>query len=252
MGLLIFTKPLPLLYDWKWVPDLIVQLHKKFQQPVVILVDEYYKPILDALREPEVAKANRDFLRGFYATIKDYDAHIRFSFLTGVSKFSKVSLFSGPNNLEDITLAPDFSTLCGYTDHDIKSGYAYAPYSSLESVIEANKEAYYLALSRTQKTLNSERPEWQHWLVFFLKSLKKQKDNLLKKVERERYFLEAMPALSADILELAKEMGRVTTNEIVMATKAKRATVRRRLEELVRSQLIRQHGKGKGTWYSLR
>ena len=119
MGLLIFTKPLPLLYDWKWVPDLIVQLHKKFQQPVVILVDEYDKPLLDALREPEVAKANRDFLRGFYGTIKDYDAHIRFSFLTGVSKFSKVSLFSGLNNLEDITLAPDFSTLCGYTDHDI-------------------------------------------------------------------------------------------------------------------------------------
>jgi len=134
----------------------------------------------------------------------------------------------------------------------LKSGYAYAPYSSLESVIEANKEAYYLALRRTQITLKNEKPEWQHWLIFFLNSLKKQKDNLLKKVERERYFLESMPALSADILELAKEMGRVTTSEIVMVTKANRATVRRRLEELVKSQLIQQNGKGKGTWYALR
>ena len=99
--------------------DLIVQLHKKFQQPVVILIDEYDKPILDALQDPKIAKANRDFLRGFYGTIKDYDAHIKFSFLTGVSKFSKVSLFSGLNNLEDITLEPEFSTLCGYTDHDV-------------------------------------------------------------------------------------------------------------------------------------
>ncbi|PWQ92044.1 AAA family ATPase, partial [Leucothrix pacifica] len=104
--------------------DLIVQLHKKFQQPVVVLIDEYDKPILDALQTPEIAKANRDFLRGFYGTIKDYDAHIKFSFLTGVSKFSKVSLFSGLNNLEDITLVPEFSTLCGYTDHDIDSIFA--------------------------------------------------------------------------------------------------------------------------------
>lgn len=133
----------------------------------------------------------------------------------------------------------------------LKSGYAYVPYSSLESVIETNKENYYLALRRTQVTLNNESPEWQHWLVFFLRSLKKQKDNLLKKIERERYFLEAMPALSADIIELAKERGRITTSEVVMATKANRATVRKRLEALVRSQLLQQHGKGKGTWYSL-
>lgn len=114
------------------------------------------------------------------------------------------------------------------------------------------KKRFYLALRRTQVTLSQGSPQWQHWLVFFLRSLKKQKDNLLRKVERERYFLEAMPALSADILELAKETGRITTSEVVMATKANRATVRKRLEELVRSQLLQQHGKGKGTWYSLK
>lgn len=134
----------------------------------------------------------------------------------------------------------------------LKCGYAYMPYSSLESIIELNKEAYYIALRRTQTTLNQEDPQWQHWLVFFLRSLKKQKDNLLRKVERERYFLEAIPPLSADILALTKEVGRITTSEVVMATKSNRATVRKRLEELVRSQLLEQHGKGKGTWYSLK
>ena len=133
----------------------------------------------------------------------------------------------------------------------LKTGYVYVPYSSLESVIEANKEGYYLALRRTQTTLKNPEPQWNHWLMFFLRSMKKQKDNLLKKVERERYFLQALPQLSADILELAREMGRVTTGEILLVTQAKRATIKKRLEELVSSGLLQQHGKGKGTWYAL-
>lgn len=137
----------------------------------------------------------------------------------------------------------------------LKAGYVYVPYSSLESVIEANKEGYYLALRRTQSTLKTDAPEWGYWLLFFPRSMKKQKDNLLKKVERERHFLQALPQLAADILELARENGRVTTAEIVMATQANRATVRKRLEELVRNGMLQQHGKGKGkgkgTWYSL-
>ncbi len=103
---------------------LIQHAHKVTGQTVVILIDEYDKPILDALEYPEVAKKNRDFLRGFYGTIKDYDTHIKFSFLTGVSKFSKVSLFSGLNNLYDITLDECYSSLCGYTDHDIDTVFA--------------------------------------------------------------------------------------------------------------------------------
>lgn len=99
--------------------ELISHVEQQAGQAVVILIDEYDKPILDAINQPEVARKNRDFLRGFYSTIKDYDAHIKFSFLTGVSKFSKVSLFSGLNNLNDITLDSRYSTICGYTDHDI-------------------------------------------------------------------------------------------------------------------------------------
>ena len=104
--------------------SLLEVLHERAGQRVAVLVDEYDKPILDALDVPEVARANRDYLRGLYAVIKDCDAHIRFSFLTGVSKFSKVSLFSGLNNLKDITLNPRFSAICGYTDADLDTVFA--------------------------------------------------------------------------------------------------------------------------------
>ena len=103
---------------------LLEALHSQTKQPVAVLIDEYDKPILDALEVPEVARANRDFLRGLYAVIKDCDAHVRFTFITGVSKFSKVSLFSGLNNLTDITLEPEYSALCGYTDADIDTVFA--------------------------------------------------------------------------------------------------------------------------------
>ena len=99
--------------------DLLQGLHRGTGQRVAVLVDEYDKPILDALEEPDVARVNRNYLRGFYSVIKDCDAHIRFCFLTGVSKFSKVSLFSGLNNLIDITLEPPYSALCGYTEEDL-------------------------------------------------------------------------------------------------------------------------------------
>ena len=103
---------------------LIRALHRQTGRRVVVLVDEYDKPILDALGTPEVARANRDYLRGLYSTIKSSDAHLRFTFLTGVSKFSKVSLFSGLNNLEDITLDPLYSAVCGYTETDLDEVFA--------------------------------------------------------------------------------------------------------------------------------
>ena len=103
---------------------LLGALHDQAGQPVVVLVDEYDKPILDALDSPKLARANRDFLRGIYSVIKDRDAHIRFAFLTGVSKFSKVSLFSGLNNLNDITLDRRYSDICGYTDADLDTVFA--------------------------------------------------------------------------------------------------------------------------------
>ncbi len=103
---------------------LLEALHEQTGQRVAVLIDEYDKPILDALDAPKVARANRDFLRGVYAVIKDSDAHVKFTLLTGVSKFSKVSLFSGLNNLRDLTLSPRYSALCGYTDADLDAVFA--------------------------------------------------------------------------------------------------------------------------------
>ena len=103
---------------------LLEALHDQAGQPVAVLIDEYDKPILDALDLPDIARANRDFLRGLYAVIKDCDAHVRFTFITGVSKFSKVSLFSGLNNLIDITLDPPYSAICGYTEADLDTVFA--------------------------------------------------------------------------------------------------------------------------------
>ncbi len=98
---------------------LIRQAEQTHGRRVVMLVDEYDKPILDNLTEPDIARAMRDGLRNLYSVIKDSDAHIRFAMLTGVSKFSKVSLFSGLNNLRDITLSAPYSAICGYTDADV-------------------------------------------------------------------------------------------------------------------------------------
>ena len=103
---------------------LLQALHRQSGQRVAVLVDEYDKPILDALEEPETARANRDYLRGLYGVIKDCDAHVRFTFLTGVSKFSKVNLFSQLNNLIDITLDRRYSGICGYTEADLDTVFA--------------------------------------------------------------------------------------------------------------------------------
>ena len=103
---------------------LIETLHERTGQRVAVLVDEYDKPILDALGKPELARANRDALRGLYSAIKASDAHVKFTFLTGVSKFSKVGIFSGLNNLKDVTLDPRYSAICGYTDTDLDTVFA--------------------------------------------------------------------------------------------------------------------------------
>ncbi len=107
--------------------DLLDRLHHQTDREVVVLVDEYDKPILDVIEQPEQAEralANRDYLRGFYGIIKDSARHVRFVFVTGVSRFSKVSLFSGLNNLKDISLAPRFATICGYTETDLDTVFA--------------------------------------------------------------------------------------------------------------------------------
>ena len=132
----------------------------------------------------------------------------------------------------------------------LRFGYAYVPYSSLESVIESSKESYYLALRQTQGTLNAEEPNWQPWIVFFLKALKQQKQKLEVKVEREKLLLGQLPELSVNILELAKSRGRITISDVVVLTNANRNTIKKHLENLVDTRQLGKYGTGKGTWYA--
>ena len=101
--------------------ELIIKSYEKYQKKVVILIDEYDKPILDNLDNLQRAEENRDFLRGLYIQLKANDRYIKFAFLTGISKFSKASIFSGLNQIEDISLTPEFGNICGYTQEELES-----------------------------------------------------------------------------------------------------------------------------------
>ena len=104
--------------------DLIAQVFKKTKQPIVLLIDEYDKPILDCINDTEMAGDMREGLKDFYSVIKDNDDKLKFVFLTGVSKFSKVSLFSGLNNLDDISLNPKYADICGYTQLEMENEFS--------------------------------------------------------------------------------------------------------------------------------
>ncbi len=104
--------------------ELIERAHAQHGAPVVVLIDEYDKPILDSIEDRALATVMREGLKALYGMLKDADAHLKFVFMTGVTKFSKVSLFSGLNQLVDLTLDPQFSALCGYTDQDVDTVFA--------------------------------------------------------------------------------------------------------------------------------
>jgi len=134
----------------------------------------------------------------------------------------------------------------------LQAGYTYVPYSSLESVIEQNKEAYYLALRQTQGTIRSDAPNWQPWLLFFLRSLAEQMQRLEKKIAREKQVLAALPELSLQIVEFVREHGRVTMAEAIKLTGASRNTLKQHFRALVAKRNLNQQGSGRGVWYELR
>ena len=132
----------------------------------------------------------------------------------------------------------------------LQQGYAYVPYSSLEHVIEMNKDNYYLALRKAQNTLETDFNGLNSWILFFLNALKTQKDLLHKKLEREKLTIN-LPKLSTQILEVVKEQGKSTISDIHAITGANRNTIKKNLRELVQRRYLEQHGKGRGTWYSM-
>jgi Fic family protein len=136
----------------------------------------------------------------------------------------------------------------------LRAGYAYLPYASLESVIEDNKNLYYKALRRTQTTLKTHSPDWEPWLGFFLRCLKTQKANLVKRLAQEptpQHNDQTLTTLSLTIVALLKDHERLTIAQIVEHTGANHNTVKVRLRDLVSMGRIKRHGKARSTWYSL-
>jgi hypothetical protein len=131
----------------------------------------------------------------------------------------------------------------------LDSGEAATP--PMESVIEANKDNYYLALRRTQRTIRKGRQNWEYWLVFFLRTMVKQKNNLAAKVKEEQALRSSLPALSRQIRELAKTRGEITVKEIEESTGANRNTIKVHLRKLASDNYLAQVGKGRGTRYTL-
>ena len=133
----------------------------------------------------------------------------------------------------------------------LRAGYSYVPYCSLESIIERSRDAYYLALRRTQSTLRTAAPDWTPWITYFLTALQWQKRHLRQHVERERAMPGDLPALSVRILEIARGRERVTIRAAAAATGASRNTIKDHVKALTRDGHLTRHGAGRGTWYAL-
>jgi len=132
----------------------------------------------------------------------------------------------------------------------LKNGYSYVPYSSLERVIEDNKEQYYLALRRAQSTLYTDNSRINDWILFFLGSLRKQISVLESKIEVEK-LITKLPPLSQDIIQIAREHGKITVRDVRSITGANRNTIKAHIKELVGRGQLKMVGAGKGTWYKL-
>ena len=133
----------------------------------------------------------------------------------------------------------------------LQAGYAYVPYSSLESVIENCKEAYYLALRQTQSTIRTDAPNWQPWIFFFMRAMQQQKRRLAVKVDREKNALAVLPELAVKILDYVRDNGRVTTRDMVRETGASPNTLKSAFTSMVKKGLLVRHGGGRSIWYSL-
>ena len=133
----------------------------------------------------------------------------------------------------------------------LQAGYIYVPYSSLESVIEQSKDNYYLALRQTQQSLHTEMPNWQPWLLFFMRALQQQKRRLAAKVEREKGSLASLSELAGKVLDYVRDHGRVTTRDMVREFGASPNTLKTTFGSLVKKGLLVRYGGGRSIWYGL-
>ena len=133
----------------------------------------------------------------------------------------------------------------------MKAGYEYVPFSSLERVIEENKDNYYKCLRASQSTIDKDESRLEEWISFFLKALLEQKNALAKKIQREHLLKSNLPELSMKILEVTKEHGQTTVKELTQLTGGNRNTIKAHLKRLVSEKHLKKHGQGKGSYYTL-
>ena len=132
----------------------------------------------------------------------------------------------------------------------LKCGYSYAKYSPLETIIEHTKASYYRALRLTQTTLKSDSPQFQPWLLYFLRSLQKQIEHLEFTLKRNQIIRITLPPLASDILRLVQEREKITMNDVIQATNAPRSTIKKYLNMLVDQKYLMRHGQGRAVWYT--
>ncbi len=112
------------MYGWRF-EQIVQAIYTETGRGAVVLIDEYDKPLLDVLEmDPELLNNNREILKAFYSVLKRTDAYLRFVFLTGVTKFSQVSVFSGFNQPKDISMYEQFEALCGITEEELHTQFA--------------------------------------------------------------------------------------------------------------------------------
>jgi Fic family protein len=134
----------------------------------------------------------------------------------------------------------------------VRAGYDYAAYGSLDRAIEKNKYSYYLSLRRTLGSLRTDQPDWKHWLDFFLRALVQQKHDIEERIAKDRAIGDDLPELSAQILAIARENGRVTIATAAKTTASSRNTIKDHVGRLVEQGHLTLHGAGRGAWYGLR
>jgi Fic family protein len=181
----------------------------------------------------------RELVEWFDRAVRTNQHHILILIAVFVVHFLAIHPFQDGNG----RLSRILTTLCL-----LKAGYLYVPYSSLERIIEENKDRYYLALRRAQSTLYTDHARLGDWITFFMQSLKTQTEIMLRKLEREKDLL-VVPKLSQEILAFAREHGRMTVRDICALTGANRNTVKVHLKGLVQKRLLVMEGTGKGAWY---
>lgn len=185
---------------------LISMLHKTYKQPVAILIDEYDKPILDAIDDINEAKKKRDILKGFYTVMKGVDESLYFVFLTGVSRFSKVGVFSGLNNLQDITLTSKYADICGYTQNDLETVFKDYLIDVDRAKLKLWYNGYNFAGSDAQKVYNP------FDILLFLSNNKVYKNHwfgtgnpefLIKLIQKNQYYFPNMEGITIEESDLS-------------------------------------------------